>query len=141
MLYFPKFTFGNITMILNDKIKMFLAIASFMMALAISLGAFGAHGLKSILDEYMLKVYNTGIQYHFYNTLGLFIATFIYALKPQSKKIYVSLWLILIGMIIFSFSLYALTILNMPILGAITPIGGTLLIIAWLTLTYGILKD
>jgi len=47
----------------------------------------------------------------------------------------------LIGMIIFSFSLYALTILNMPILGAITPIGGTLLIIAWLTLTYGILKD
>lgn len=141
MLYFPKFTFGNITMILNDKIKMFLAIASFMMALAIALGAFGAHGLKSILDEYMLKVYNTGIQYHFYNTLGLFIATFIYALKPQSKKIYVSLWLILIGMIIFSFSLYALTILNMPILGAITPIGGTLLIIAWLTLTYGILKD
>lgn len=141
MLYFPKFTFGNITMILNDKIKMFLAIASFMMALAISLGAFGAHGLKSVLDEYMLKVYNTGIQYHFYNTLGLFIATFIYALKPQSKKIYVSLWLILIGMIIFSFSLYALTILNMPILGAITPIGGTLLIIAWLTLTYGILKD
>ncbi len=128
-------------MILNDKIKMFLAIASFMMALAISLGAFGAHGLKSVLDEYMLKVYNTGIQYHFYNTLGLFIATFIYALKPQSKKIYVSLWLILIGMIIFSFSLYALTILNMPILGAITPIGGTLLIIAWLTLTYGILKD
>lgn len=141
MLYFPKFTFGNITMILNDKIKMFLAIASFMMALAIALGAFGAHGLKSILDEYMLKVYNTGIQYHFYNTLGLFIATFIYALKPQSRKIYISLWLILIGMIIFSFSLYALTILNMPILGAITPIGGTLLIIAWLTLTYGILKD
>lgn len=128
-------------MILNDKIKMFLAIASFMMALAITLGAFGAHGLKSILDEYMLKVYNTGIQYHFYNTLGLFIATFIYALKPQSRKIYISLWLILIGMIIFSFSLYALTILNMPILGAITPIGGTLLIIAWLTLTYGILKD
>ena len=141
MLYFPKFTFGNIPMILNDKIKMFLAIASFMMALAIALGAFGAHGLKSILDEYMLKVYNTGIQYHFYNTLGLFIATFIYALKPQSRKIYISLWLILIGMIIFSFSLYALTILNMPILGAITPIGGTLLIIAWLTLTYGILKD
>lgn len=128
-------------MILNDKTKMFLAIASFMMALAIALGAFGAHGLKSILDEYMLKVYNTGIQYHFYNTLGLFIATFIYALKPQSRKIYISLWLILIGMIIFSFSLYALTILNMPILGAITPIGGTLLIIAWLTLTYGILKD
>ena len=128
-------------MILNNKIKIFFAIASFMMALGIALGAFGAHALKSILDEYFLKIYNTGIQYHFYNTLGIFAATFIYALKPDSKKIFISLWLIIIGMIIFSFSLYFLAILNMPILGAITPIGGTLLIIAWLTLTYGILKD
>jgi len=128
-------------MILNKKTRTFLAIASFMMALAIALGAFGAHGLKAVLDENMLKVYNTGIQYHFYNTLGLFIATFIFALKPESKRIYISLWLILIGMIIFSFSLYFLTILNMPILGAITPIGGTLLIIAWLILCFGILKD
>ena len=124
-------------MILNNKIKIFLAIAAFMMALAISLGAFGAHALKSILDE----VYNTGVQYHFYNTLGLFIATFIYALKPNSKRIFISLWLILIGMIIFSFSLYLLAILNMPILGAITPIGGSLLIVAWLLLCFGILKS
>jgi uncharacterized membrane protein YgdD (TMEM256/DUF423 family) len=128
-------------MILNNKIKIFFAIASFMMALGIAFGAFGAHALKSVLDEYLLKVYNTGVQYHFYNTLGLFAATFIYALKPNSKKIFTSLWLILIGMIIFSFSLYFLAILNLPILGAITPIGGTLLIIAWLTLVYGILKD
>ena len=128
-------------MILNNKIKIFFAIASFMMALGIALGAFGAHALKSILDEYFLKFYNTGIEYHFYNTLGLFAATFIYALKPDSKKIFISLWLMLLGMIIFSFSLYFLAILSLPILGAITPIGGTLLIIAWLTLTYGILKD
>ncbi|MDZ7820001.1 MAG: DUF423 domain-containing protein [Aliarcobacter sp.] len=128
-------------MILNNKIKIFLALASFMMALAICLGAFGAHALKSILDEYLLKVYNTGVQYHFYNTLGLFAATFIYALKPNSKKIFVSLCLIFIGMIIFSFSLYFLAILNLPILGAITPIGGTLLVIAWFILAYGILKD
>ena len=128
-------------MILNNKIKIFFAIASFMMALGIALGAFGAHALKNILDEYFLKIYNTGVQYHFYNTLGLFAATFIYALKPTSKKILISLWLIIIGMIIFSFSLYFLAILNMPILGAVTPIGGTLLIIAWLILAYGILKD
>ena len=126
---------------LNNKIKMFLAIASFMMALSVSFGAFGAHALKTILNEYMLEVYKTGVQYQFYNTLGLFAASFIYSLKPDSKKIYVSLWLILFGMSIFSFSLYALTLLSMPILGAITPIGGSLLIIGWLTLTYGILKD
>lgn len=128
-------------MILDNKIKQFLAISSFMMALAIALGAFGAHGLKAMLSEHMLTIYKTGIEYHFYNTLGLFAATFIYALKPNSKKIYISLWLILIGMMIFSFSLYLLAILSMPILGAITPIGGSLLIIAWLTLSYGILKD
>ncbi len=128
-------------MLLNNKIKMFLAIASFMMALSVSFGAFGAHALKTILNEYMLEVYKTGVQYQFYNTLGLFAATFIYSLKTNSKKIYISLWLILFGMSIFSFSLYALTLLSMPILGAITPIGGSLLIIGWLTLTYGILKD
>ena len=128
-------------MILNNKIKIFLAIASFMMALGICLGAFGAHALKSILDEHMLKIYNTGVQYQFYNTLGLFIATFIYALKPDSKKVFISLILIVVGMCIFSFSLYFLTILSIPILGAITPIGGSLLIIGWLTLAYGIIKD
>lgn len=127
-------------MILNKKSKMFFAIASFMMALGIALGAFGAHGLKSILDEHMMNIYHTGVEYQFYNTLGLFAGIFIYSLKPE-KRIYIALWLILIGMIIFSFSLYFLTILNMPILGAITPIGGILLIIAWLTLCYGILKD
>ena len=126
---------------LNNRIKIFLAIASFMMALSVSFGAFGAHALKTLLNEYMLEVYKTGVQYQFYNTLGLFAASFIYSLKPDSKKIYVSLWLILFGMSIFSFSLYALTLLSMPILGAITPIGGSLLIIGWLTLTYGILKD
>ena len=70
-------------MIINNRIKIFFAIASFMMALGIAVGAFGAHGLKSILDEHMLKIYNTGVQYQFYNTLGLFFATIIYSLKPQ----------------------------------------------------------
>ena len=128
-------------MVLNKTIRIFLAIASFMMVLAISLGAFGAHALKAILSEPMLKIYNTGIEYHFYNTLGLFCAIFIYSLKPESKKVLISLLLILIGMIIFSFSLYSLSILNMPILGVITPIGGSLLIFAWLIIFYAILKD
>jgi uncharacterized membrane protein YgdD (TMEM256/DUF423 family) len=126
--------------VINKKAKIFLAILAFMMALAISLGAFGAHILKSVLSPEFLKVYNTGVQYHFYNTLGLFVATIIYILKPN-KKILISMVLILIGAVIFSFSLYFLTILNMPVLGAITPIGGTLLVIAWLFLAYGILKE
>jgi uncharacterized membrane protein YgdD (TMEM256/DUF423 family) len=128
-------------MTLNNNSKKFLAIASFMMALAIALGAFGAHGLKSIVSDSMMKVYTTGVEYHFYNTLGLFVVAFLINFYPESKKLLRSAWLILIGMCIFSFSLYALALLSMPILGAITPIGGSLLIIAWLMLSFAILKD
>lgn len=131
----------RVNLILNNKIKVFLAIASLMMALAIAFGAFGAHALKSILSESMIKIYNTSVQYHFYNTLGLFCASFVYMLKPESNKIFISLLLIFIGMVIFSFSLYILVIFNIPFLGAITPIGGTFLVIGWIILFYAILKD
>ena len=77
-------------MTINNNARKFLAIASFMMALAIALGAFGAHGLKSVVDDSMLKVYNTGVQYHFYNTLGLFITSFLIILKPNSKKLIIA---------------------------------------------------
>lgn len=128
-------------MTINKNVKLFLSIASFMMALSISIGAFGAHGLKSMIEPQLLKTFNTGVEYQFYNTLGLFAASFILYLKENSRKAVIASWLILIGMIIFSFSLYLLVILNMPILGAITPIGGTLLIIAWVMLALAILKD
>ncbi|WP_072681801.1 DUF423 domain-containing protein [Arcobacter sp. LA11] len=126
---------------LEKNVKLFLTISSIMMALAIAIGAFGAHGLKSIVEDSLLKTYNTGVEYHFYNTLGLFAASFIMYLKPNSRKVVVASWLILVGMIIFSFSLYFLVILNIPVLGAITPIGGTLLIIAWVLLAISIYKD
>ena len=126
---------------INISSKRFLVIATLFMASAIALGAFGAHGLKKILEPEMLKVFHTGVEYQFYNTFGLFFASIIYILKPNSKKIRLSLILIIVGTLIFSISLYALTILNMPILGAITPIGGTLQIIAYLLLCFGILKD
>lgn len=126
---------------MNSSSKRFLVIATLFMASAIALGAFGAHGLKKVLEPEMLKVFHTGVEYQFYNTFGLFFASIIYILKPNSKKVRLSLILIIVGTLIFSISLYALTILNMPILGAITPIGGTLQIIAYLLLCFGILKD
>ena len=128
-------------MIISNNVRTFLAIATLFMVTAIALGAFGAHGLKKNLDYEMLKIFHTGVEYQFYNTFGLFFATFIYMFKQESKKIKISLYLIVLGTLIFSISLYMLTILNMPILGAITPIGGTLQIIAYLLLFFGILKD
>jgi uncharacterized membrane protein YgdD (TMEM256/DUF423 family) len=126
---------------LSKNVKLFLTIASVMMALSIAIGAFGAHGLKAIVDESLLKIYHTGVEYQFYNSLGLFGASFIMYLKPNSKKALIASWLVLIGAIIFAFSLYLLVLFKLPILGAVTPIGGSLMIIAWLLLAVSILKD
>lgn len=128
-------------MTLNNQSKKFFTIGTFFMALAIAIGAFGAHGLKAIVTADMLVIYHTGVEYQFYNTLGLMALAIFMNFKENIKKLVIASWLIVLGTIIFSFSLYLLVILDMKILGAITPIGGTLLIIAWLTATYSILKD
>lgn len=121
--------------------RLFFSIAAFFMALAIAIGAFGAHGLKSIVSAEMLKIYNTAVQYHFYNTLGLMALSIIINFKKEIKKLVISSWLMIVGLMIFSFSLYFLVILNIPFLGAITPIGGTLLIIAWILASYSVYKE
>lgn len=125
----------------NKNTKTFLVIASFFMALGVAIGAFGAHGLKARVDEYMMAIFNTGVEYHFYSTLGLFAISFISHILPNSKRIVVSGYLLLIGSTIFSFSLYLLVILNLSWLGAITPIGGTLMIVSWLLASYTIFKE
>lgn len=126
---------------LTQHSKNFLIIASFMMAAAIAIGAFGAHGLKAIVDESLMKIYQTGVQYHFYNSLGLFAFAFCAYLMPTSKRVAVAGYMLFIGTLIFSCSLYMLVLLKASWLGAITPIGGTLMIIAWLVLFFALIKD
>jgi len=121
--------------------KYFLIIASFMMALGISIGAFGAHGLEPYLSEYGITIYNKGVDYWFYNSLGLFGIAFMTYLVPTSSKIVKGFYFVLIGILIFSGSLYALALTEIKILGAITPIGGSLMIIGWILCIVGIIKD
>lgn len=128
-------------MILDRRAKIYLALASIFFASAIAFGAFGAHGLKKILNPEMLKIFHTGVEYQFYNTFGLFVATFLTILRPYNKKLKLVQILIVIGTAIFSISLYLLTILNLPVLGAITPIGGSLQIVAYTLMAYAIFKD
>ena len=128
-------------MLLNKNTKNFLLIATLMMALSIAIGAFGAHGLKATTDEYMMAIYNTGVEYQFYNTLGLFGIAFITYLLPKSRKIVVAGYMLFIGTLIFSISLYLLVLLKLSWLGAITPIGGTLIIISWMTVFFVVLKE
>lgn len=127
-------------MTINKTSKNFFIIASFMMALAIAIGAFGAHGLKANTDEYLMTIYHTGVEYHFYNTLGLFAVAFLSNFF-ESKKIKIAGYLLIIGTLIFACSLYLLVLLKASWLGAITPIGGTLMIIAWILVGITLIKE
>lgn len=127
-------------MILSKNTKIFLAIACVMMALGVILGAFGAHLLKQFISEELMVVYETAIKYHFFNTLGLFAIAFLLSFKPNSKLLVICGFLIILGTLLFTVSLYLLVILKISWLGMITPIGGSILIIAWLLAAYAIIK-
>ncbi len=126
---------------ISKNMKTFMIIGSFMMALTIAIGAFGAHGLKPYLDEYSTTIYEKAVSYQFYNTLGLFFISFISYLLPTSTKIKKAFYFILVGTLIFSFSLYILSLTKIMWLGAITPIGGSLMIIGWVLCGYSIMKE
>ena len=105
-----------------------------MMALSVALGAFGAHGLKKIIDHDMLTIYQTGVQYQFYHSLGLILIGLISTLKVEQSKMKLAGWTMFAGIILFSGSLYILSITGIKIVGAITPIGGVSFILSWIFL-------
>ncbi len=126
---------------INITAKLFLLLGSANAMLAVILGAFGAHALKARLDESMLKVYHTGVEYHFYHALGLILLGIIALNIPVTAWIKSSGWMMFSGIILFSGSLYLLSILNIRWLGMVTPLGGFLFIFAWLSLCIAIFKQ
>lgn len=110
-------------------------------ALAIAFGAFGAHGLKEIVSEHMLQNFETGVRYQMYSALGLMLIALASKHMQDHKKLAQGSILILIGMIIFSGSLYVMALTGVTMLGAITPIGGVLLIAGWVFVVWGVLKN
>lgn len=121
--------------------KTFLLLGSINAALAVGLGAFGAHVLRGRLSESLLSTYQTGVQYHFYHALGLFAVALVASQLPNSILVKWSGWLMLAGIILFSASLYLLSITGMRWLGAITPLGGVAFISAWLLLAAAVFKQ
>lgn len=91
----------------------------------VALGAFGAHGLKAMLTPDLLNVFETGVRYQMYQGLGLLAL----GLYPQQRR--APLWLLL-GSLLFSLSLYLLALTGLRWLGAITPVGGILMIVGWI---------
>src|SRR5690348_4815615 len=100
-------------------------VGALLLGVAVALGAFGAHGLRSRLDAYSMGVYERAVFYHFIHALGLLIVPlFIRAdVLAESAGSWVC-WLLLLGIVIFCGSLYVLAVTGVRALGAITPIGG-----------------
>jgi len=113
--------------------RLFLFWGAVNAALAVAMGAFGAHGLKQSIEPALLAVYQTGAQYHLFHALGLLLVGVI-APARGDRLLAVSGWMLLAGMVLFSGSLYLLAITGERWLGAITPLGGTAFILAWLLL-------
>ncbi len=111
----------------------FAVIGALSAFLAVALGAFGAHGLKSRLAPDLLAVFETGVRYHFYHALALLI-TALALRQGESAAAQAAGWLFLAGTILFAGSLYALALSGARWLGAITPLGGLAFLLGWLLL-------
>jgi len=114
-----------------------IAIGAALMALAVAFGAFGGHVLKERFDAYPISVYEKAVFYHFVHALGILLVALLArtnAISPAGEQRVA--WLLLIGIVVFSGSLYALAISGVRILGAITPVGGVAFILGWLVLIY-----
>ena len=108
-----------------------IGIAAINLAIAVALGAFGAHGLKSMVNTQQLKWWHTATLYLFIHALGLLLVGLLIRLNYATQA---TAWLIQVGVIIFAGSLYAMTLGAPRWFGAITPIGGVLMIAGWVWL-------
>ncbi len=117
-----------------NKYRIALIITAVAGFLAVAIGAFGAHALKSWLTENNRQdTFELASRYHFYHTLALLGISLLLKLN-DSKRLFMSLMFILTGMIMFSGSLYVLAITNYTPVAMITPIGGVLLLAGWAVL-------
>ena len=112
------------------------AIAAF---IAVALGAFGAHSLKTRLSPDMLSIFEVGVRYQMYHALGLIAVAWATARWPEAN-LNAAGWAFIIGIVIFSGSLYLLSLTDIRWLGAITPIGGLAFLIGWAILVWSIAR-
>jgi uncharacterized membrane protein YgdD (TMEM256/DUF423 family) len=120
-----------------------LLFASILGGLAVIFGAFGAHALKKLLNENQLKSFETGVKYQLYHAIVLLVIGFNLSLDTTLEKYMV--YSFMIGILLFSFSIYGLVISSannkkLKFLGPITPLGGLFLVCGWILLCFSILN-
>ena len=120
--------------------KVFLILGALNALLSIALGAFGAHGLEGKLSEHMMDVYRKAVQYHMMHSLGLIFVALLSERLTGTNLVNWARWVMLAGIIIFSGSLYVLSMTGISALGAITPIGGIAFLISWFLIILAAIK-
>jgi uncharacterized membrane protein YgdD (TMEM256/DUF423 family) len=118
----------------------FLFLAALSALFGVGLGAFGAHGLRHVLIEPQMAIYRTGVDYQMWHALGLGLIGVLTERFPHIRPLRWAGWLMLGGIVLFSGSLYLLSLTGARWLGMITPLGGMAFLAAWLLLAVAVLK-
>lgn len=126
---------------MNSHVKSTLILAAGLGALAVALGAFGSHALKEILVENnRVETFELANRYHFYHTLAL-LGLGLIRVHVQSRLLSWAIGLLVTGTILFSGSLYWLSLTNQTAVAMITPVGGVLMIFGWLAIAFAVLNQ
>lgn len=120
--------------------RTFAAAGALSALLAVAAGAFGAHALRSRLTPDLLAVFETAARYQMYHALALFAVAWATTRWPVGS-VRAAGWLFIAGTIVFSGSLYVLSLTGQRWLGAVTPLGGVLFLAGWLALAIGVLRS
>ncbi|MBC6989321.1 DUF423 domain-containing protein [Hymenobacter sp. BT491] len=115
--------------------RLIIQLAALLGALGVGIGAFGAHGLRPMLEASgRFDTFETAVRYQFYHTLALLAIGILLQVRPELRMLGTTAWLWLGGVIIFSGSLYTLCFTGITKMGAVAPVGGLLLIAGWISL-------
>lgn len=123
--------------------KNFIVIGAALAFLSVALGAFGAHVLKERIGEHYLTIYQTGVQYQMFHSLGLMLIGLLAltVCRTQTGLLQTAALLLIAGVVLFSGSLYVLSVTRINWLGAITPFGGVAFLAAWAYVVAAVVKS
>lgn len=119
--------------------RLLIVVAALNMAIAVGAGAFGAHGLKRILDPDMLSIWHTAVTYQVMHALGMLLLALMLS-RSGISLFAIAGWTMFAGIVLFSGSLYWLALSGTRVLGMITPLGGVLFIVSWLLVAWAAMR-
>jgi uncharacterized membrane protein YgdD (TMEM256/DUF423 family) len=122
-----------------SQAKKALFLGSLFLALGVLIGAFGAHGIKSLVTAEKLVTFETGVRYQFYHAIALFMLG-LFSFQYPNEKIQVPLYSFLVGILLFSFNCYLYVLTDIKTFAMIVPVGGVLFLLGWVSLVVKVLK-